>query len=102
MILLTSRHHPDVPCFNVGQSDSNCIGAEFGVEANDGEWWNPINKPHGTHVFGTIGASGEIMKGFKVLFLMDNFASSLREYLGNLGQGQACPMVCTMYSMHAP
>ena len=63
MILLTSRHHPDVPCFNVGQSDSNCIGAEFGVEANDGEWWNPINKPHGTHVFGTIGASGENNEG---------------------------------------
>jgi len=55
--------HPDVPCYNVGESDSNCIGAEFGVPEGDGLWWNPQNAYHGTHVFGSIGASGENNEG---------------------------------------
>ena len=45
--------HTDLPCRDILDEDTNCIGKEFGVE---GETWNNPLNPHGTHVFGIIGA----------------------------------------------
>lgn len=45
--------HPDLPCRDITEEDTNCIGKEFGIE--DELWYAPAN-PHGTHVFGTISA----------------------------------------------
>lgn len=51
------RNHPNLPCKSIYADDTNCIGKEFGIE-NDGDWYNPIQKYHGTHVAGTIAALG--------------------------------------------
>jgi serine protease len=49
--------HPDVPCRDVNDVDTNCMGASFGI--GDLPWYAPQNQAwHGTHVFGTIGATG--------------------------------------------
>jgi subtilisin family serine protease len=47
-------YHPDIPCFNVGLSNANCIGTEFGV-SDDEKWFSPLMS-HGTMVTGLIGA----------------------------------------------
>jgi hypothetical protein len=46
-------NHPDLPCRDIQANDTNCIGKEFGVTGET--WYSPLN-PHGTHVFGIIGA----------------------------------------------
>ena len=86
---LNLRNHPDVPCYNVGQSDSNCIGAEFGVMANDGEWWNPQTKPHGTHVFGTIGASGKNNEGMQGIIPDGQVCYIIARVFGESGVGSS-------------
>jgi hypothetical protein len=37
-------HHPDIPCFNVGSNDTNCIGKSFGN--GTGAWDDPRLTPH--------------------------------------------------------
>jgi serine protease len=51
------RNHPDIPCTNIRKTTTNCIGQEFGLDDPTNKWHNPIERYHGTHVAGTIGAT---------------------------------------------
>jgi serine protease len=49
--------HPDIPCRDINDLDTNCKGISIGI--GDLPWYAPTRRAgHGTHVFGTIGAIG--------------------------------------------
>jgi serine protease len=50
--------HPDIPCLNIYDPNTNCKGISIGID--DLPWYAPKGRfaAHGTHVFGTIGAIG--------------------------------------------
>ena len=78
-----------MPCVNVGQPDSNCIGKEFGLSSDDDKWWNPVKAHHGTHVFGTIGASGENSQGVEGVIGDANVCYIIGRVFGETGLGSS-------------
>jgi serine protease len=80
-------NHPDIPCLPRGYNNTNCIGKEFGLEDGDGTWYNPIRKYHGTHVAGTIGASGLNQHGIVGIVPDGNFCFLIGRVFGESGAG---------------
>jgi serine protease len=86
-LLILNRNHPDIPCLLHNQEESNCIGKEFGIADGDGLWYNPIRKFHGTHVAGTIGASGKNKYGIQGVINDGNICFIIGRVFGENGGG---------------
>jgi serine protease len=80
-------NHPDIPCLPYDQEDTNCIGKEFGIADGDGVWYDPINKFHGTHVAGIIGANGQNNLGIQGILNDTNFCFIIGRVFGESGGG---------------
>jgi serine protease len=81
------RNHPDIPCLPLDSENTNCVGKEFGIDAGDGLWYNPIRRVHGTHVTGTIGANGLNNVGIQGIVNDGNLCFIIGRVFGESSEG---------------
>jgi subtilisin family serine protease len=78
-------NHPDIPCTSLNETNTNCIGREFGLDDTTERWYNPSDA-HGTHVFGTfagartngVGVSGMLTDSSGICFIVCQIFSKSR------------------------
>lgn len=81
-------NHPDIPCFNMGTSRATCIGAEFGIAADE-FWDQPETLSHGTMVAGIIGAIRGNNEGISGVVGNANVCYVIARVFGDSGMGTA-------------
>lgn len=75
--------HPDVTCRSIDDEDTNCVGMSF-VEGGNEKWYAP-QSTHGTHVYGTIGASRSNNQGVSGMLTDDNVCFLIGQVFGKDG-----------------
>jgi serine protease len=79
-----NRNHPDFGCYNISESNTNCIGASFDTTDS---WDNPVSKYHGTHVAGTIGATALNNDGIRGIISDTKFCFIIGRVFAEEGDG---------------
>jgi serine protease len=86
-------NHPDINCIDISSSNTNCIGAEFGLTRNDGRWYSPVIRYHGTHVAGTVGATALNKDGVSGVINNQDFCFLIGRVFGETSEGASMSSV---------